>query len=220
MWILPTRSRPLNLRRAVENYPDAPVHVWFTENDPDLDELEGIELPPAWSKRVAPPDSTVPQILNLSAQENPGEPYYGFIGDDVVPPKGVPWWDILGQAAGDIFLAYPTDSIHGLQIAPHFAVGGELVRAVGWLAAPWFHHNFIDTTWFYLAAELGLRRPVPDLVFEHLHPFDKEFVHLDDDVYRLGRKNYKKDEQTFKQWMSPRGILAVAQDVRERLSAV
>lgn len=220
MWILPTRSRPHNFRRAVGSYPDAPVLVVFTENDPDLDELESIDLPERWGKLLAPPDSTVPQILNLVFQEHPGEQYYGFIGDDVIPPKDIPWWDILAQTAGNYCFAYPVDSIHGVKGAPHFCIGGDLVRAVGWLAAPWFYHNFIDTTWFYLAKELGLRRIVPDIVFEHLHPLDKRHITLDDKIYRLGRGHYDSDMQRFKLWMTEEGILALAQEVREAFGAI
>ena len=126
----------------------------------------------------------------------------------------------MSEAAEPFYFVYPWDSIHGFKGAPHFCIGGDLVRAVGWLAAPWFRHNFIDTTWFYLAKELGVRRALPDITFEHLHPLNPEHKDLDDDIYRLGRGHYEADQKRFKLWLTPEGILQTAQQVREALGAV
>lgn len=216
MWILPTRSRPANLKRAMENYPDAPVCVVWTAGDPDLPEMEAMPLPKMWQVFIAEENSTVPSLLNQVFEAHPEEDYYGFIGDDVIPPKE-PWWDELGDCAYPSFFAFPKDEYHGGANAPHFAVGGDLVRATGWLAAPWYDHNFIDTTWYVLAQELKARRYLPDLAFKHIHPI---LGGEDDKIYQRGRRHYEEDKLKFEVWNKPATVKALAEKIRRHLHAL
>jgi hypothetical protein len=196
MWILPTRSRPQNLQRAIENYPDAPITVVFTEGDPLEEEYGKLKIPPDWDVFLAAKDSTVPSLMNQVYMAHKKEPCYGFIGDDVIPPEGE-WWKELDEAAGDWFVAYPTDSIWGNRGCPHFCIGGELVRHMDFFAAPWFHHNFIDQIWWVLALKGDLGRHV-DIPFRHLHPLDSSAPM--DSIHALGQSQMEKDKELFDLW--------------------
>jgi hypothetical protein len=79
---------------------------------------------------------------------------------------------------------------------PHFALGGNLVRSVGWLALPGLDRLWIDTVWATIAKARGVLRYRPDVVLRHHHP--SAGLALVDATYR---KRFKtRDRAIFEAW--------------------
>lgn len=211
MWLLPSRGRVGNAKRFAEANPDAPITLWVTEDDPSAEAYLEVDWPEGWVLVVGMAGLRLAQILRESLRQYPAEEYYGFVGDDVQPsPRD--WWQQLAGAAGEWNVAYPEDSIWGERLCPHFCLGGELVRTVGWFALPGTRHSYIDTVWYTIGKALGLDVYVPDVKFDHQHPLNKK-AELDD-TYRRGQETYGYDGDVFERWK--REDLA---DVLERVKA-
>jgi len=94
----------------------------------------------------------------------------GVINDDQV--ARTTGWDVrIRRALTTPGIAYGDDLFqhHALVTCPF--ISASIVLALGWYAAPFLRHLFIDNVWRDLGADLGVLRYLPDLVFEHLHPF-------------------------------------------------
>lgn len=219
MWILPTRSRPGNLQRAVENFPEAPITVVRTEGDPYDSEYQQIKLPETWKEFWVPSNSTVPELLNRVYEAYPCEAFYGFIGDDVIP-EGDKWWEVLGKKAGRWHVAFPKDSIHEDRLCPHFILGGDLVRSVRHLAEPRFHHSFIDTVWYALGKNLDLLAYEPSIIFHHQHPLDPKTETEMDSIYILGQSHYTEDQRKFREWINSQETANLVAKLRSILRVV
>lgn len=204
MWLCPSILRPKNLARLAEAWqetaPTTPLHVRLWNDDPTLEDYLAIDWPEHWIVTKGP-QLPVPQLCNEAYGLNSTEPFYGFIGDDVVPltPK---WADILTAAAGSGKIAWPDDGLHGAKLCTHPCIGGDLVRAVGWWALPSLDHNFMDTAWYSIGEETGRLIYCEEVKFDHRHPL-RNRAH-DDAVYRLGRRNYERDERIFTEWLRKR----------------
>ena len=211
MWLLPSRGRPEKARRLAEMAPDAPIVLWLTEDDSKRAEYLRSDWPQAWEVFEGPATLRLAQILREFYRARRDLPYYGFIGDDVEPhPED--WYSQLSDAADDWYFAHPRDAYWGDKLAPHFCVGGELVRTVGWFALAKLAHSFIDTAWWALSTELGLRRYCEDVFFDHRHPLLKAAPM--DATYMRGQETYAWDQEMFLRWQkSPKGLARDAERV-------
>jgi len=198
VWLLPSWNRPQNVQRAVESFPDVEVCLWRTPGDPQAAAYDAIKLPAKWVVRYGVKGDRVGQIFNGFFRAYPNAPFYGFIGDDVVPSPA-DWNSQLEEAAGGHFIAYPRDSIHEDRLCPHFCIGGDLVREVGALALPGLWHSYIDTVWYNLGEVAELLRYVPSVQFKHYHPLDKSARM--DVVYRRGQETHAQDKRTYEFWL-------------------
>lgn len=127
-------------------------------------------------------------------QRAPQRPWYGFIADDVVPET--PGWDAaLIEVAGLDGMAVPAGG-HDPQGAPHFVLGGDLVREIGWLAMPGFDRLYIDTVWMDIATKRGVLRRAPEVVLSHHHFSNK--LARGDETYRKHRKD--QDRALYETW--------------------
>ena len=170
MWILPSRSRPHNLLRLIDAWvktgASTPVLLCIDSDDPCLKQYETIEIPPEWSVVVGL-RGPLSDIYNNAYARHPNEPWHGFIADDVVPITN--GWDVkLIDTAGSDGMSVPAggETTGG---CPHFVLGGDLVRSVGWLSLPGLDRIYIDTVWGDIAAKQGVFRSVPDVILEHRH---------------------------------------------------
>ena len=198
MWLLPSRSRPANVKRAVEIYPEVDMVLWKTVDDPLLYEYDRIKVPERWKVVTGPAGARTAEIFNYFYSMFPEETYYGFIGDDVVPgPEG--WDRKLQEAAGEMYIAYPEDSIQGSKLCPHFCIGGDLVRHVNHFAFPGIQHSFLDQIWYTLGDNADLLRYVPEVKFHHIHPLSEE-VEVDE-VYVRGQETLVQDKRVFNCWL-------------------
>lgn len=170
MIILPTKNRPQNMKRFIEAYYNtfatAPVTVVYEESDYASHDLE---LPAHWWRALVPDGTRIGDIFNGQFQNNPNEAVYGIMADDVFPIT--PYWDaILSHYAGTKNIAWGKDTIQNEKLPTHPFIGGELVRKLGWLAAPGIKHWYVDNVWKALATELNCGIYLDNIRISHLHP--------------------------------------------------
>ena len=136
------------------------------DDDPSLPDYLALALPEPWTREVGP-RLPLSAIYNKAYGRAPEAAWWGFIADDVVPET--PEWDFwLVEAAGSDGMAVPAGG-HDPEGAPHFVLGGNLVREIGWLALPGLDRIYIDTVWLDIAKSRGVLRRVPDVVLKHHH---------------------------------------------------
>jgi hypothetical protein len=170
MFILPSRGRPHNINRFIaaykRTYASSLVIVYVDADDPMLKQYQMIRYPEKVMPCVLSTRLGIGGITERAFQVNRHDSYYGFLADDVVPMTHE--WDLkLIEAAGTKELAYPDDGIYHEAIATHPVIGGDLVRAVGFLSLQGCKSYYIDTFWSTLTHHLGIRHYLPDIVYQH-----------------------------------------------------
>ena len=196
MWILPSRGRPQNVLRLSRAFVDTdattPVWLRLDRDDPTAHQVV-YDSPWIWSKYVG---ERVPlsEVYNEAFQLFPRADWYGFIADDVVPET--PGWDQkLIDVAGPDGMAVPSGAQHE-GITPHFVLGGDLVRSVGWLALPGLDRIYIDTVWADIARRRDVLRFVPEVVLAHHHFSNQKALY--DKTYRKHHK--AEDRAVYDAW--------------------
>ncbi len=194
MWILPSRSRPQNLKRLIEVGLPTPIFVRLDKDDPMLQGYMDICWPcerrSFIGERVA-----LSEVYNRMLKARPDLDWYGFLADDVIPET--PGWDrLLVEAAGKDGLAFGDDGINGDTHATHFVLGGDLVRSVGWLALPGLDRLYIDTVWNDIAVERDVRRYLPEVKLTHLHFSNRRAMR--DKTYK--KHNKARDKSIYEAW--------------------
>lgn len=170
MFVLPSRGRPHNIQRLLRVWPYTQHRVWLRvdEDDPLLPRYQRVKAPRSWTLEVGP-RLPLSGIYNEIFARHPDTPWWGFIADDVVP-ETLNWERPLIEAAGHDGMAVPAgqheDDPEG---APHFILGGDLPREMGWLALPGLDRIYIDTVWRDIAQARGTFRRVPEVVLKHYH---------------------------------------------------
>lgn len=193
MYIMPTRGRPHLIGRFFASAPPVTKGILALDED-DAANYAGVELPANWSKRVSP-RSYCTDKLNEVFAELPDEPFYGFVMDDTVPLT--PKWDVLlAEKAGPRGIAWSDDCLPGKRPSA-VVLGGDLVRALGWVAEPTIKHFYADNVWETMAKDLGAAGRCPEIKIAHLHfssgaPFDKTYEE---------RPSAADDALRFRQWM-------------------
>jgi len=166
MMLLPSRGRPEQLRRFFEQSRPAYKGVVLLDED-DVKNYFDVRLPNNWTTIIAPRVSLT-RLFNRAFEQYPDEPFYGLLGDDIVcKPKG--WDHDLAAAAGQHDIAYGDDGINGRQLCCFPFLGGELVRATGWLQHPALGHLYGDSVWFEIGRRLKLLRYRPTVETRHFH---------------------------------------------------
>lgn len=198
MFILPSRGRPSNIVRLMEAFDKtgATTPVWLRLDD---DDPQPEYKRKGWIVEIGP-RLPLSEIYAEAYRKYPDLPWYGFIADDVVPLTK-DWDRKLIETAGRDGMAVPSggESNGG---CPHFVLGGELVRSIGWLALPGLDRLYIDTAWKHIAERLGVLRYCPEVVLEHRHFSNKKA--LFDCTYRKKRKAQDKAiYETWKQHFQP-----------------
>lgn len=171
MIILPTKDRPNGLKRFCHFYyltkATLPIYVIFDEKD--AYRYNSIKTPEHWKRISAPAGSTLGDIFSLVFKKYPDEPFYGMVADDVVP-ESMEWDTKLLEACMPDKIAWGRDTIQNERIPVHPFIGGDLVRKLGWWAAPGLSHWFVDNVWGDLAKSLGNGVYLPDVKMTHFHP--------------------------------------------------
>lgn len=196
-WILPTRSRPQNIQRLIDAWSktgaSTPVELCVDSDDPCLSQYEEIPMPHGWELIIGL-RGPLSAIYNAAHERHRHSEYFGFIADDVVPITSG-WDSILIETAGRDSMAVPAGG-HNPGGAPHFVLGGDLVRSVGWLSLPGLDRLYIDTAWQDIATARGVLRRVPEVVLEHRHFSNKKA--LIDATYLKHRK--AQDKLIYDNW--------------------
>jgi len=192
MWILPSRGRSQNIHRLMDAYErtGATTPVWFRLDDDDPNPEYHHEN---WTMDTGP-RLPLSEIYAEAYDKFPDSDWYGFIADDVVPITSN-WDQELIDIAGHDGMAVPAggDTTGG---CPHFVLGGELVRSIGWLALPGLDRLYIDTVWKDIAEQRGVFRYMPQIILEHRHFSNGQA--LFDLTYR--KNNKVQDKVIYESW--------------------
>lgn len=173
MIILPTKGRPESLRRFCHQYyltkAELPIHVIFDAKD--AWRYNDVKTPEHWRRISAPAGMPIGEIFNVIFKKYPNEPFYGMVADDVLP-ETMHWDTTLRDACTPDKIAWGYDSIQNENLPVHPFIGGDLLRKIGWWAAPGLKHWFVDNAWKSLTLALGNGVYLPDVKMTHLHPLN------------------------------------------------
>jgi hypothetical protein len=159
-----------------------------------------MELPAPWCVVVGH-RGPLSAIYNAAYERHRDAPFFGFIADDVVPLTN--GWDIkLIEAAGSDGMAVPAggETTGG---CPHFVLGGDLARSMGWLSLPGLDRIYIDTVWGDVAKDRGVYREVQDVNLEHRHFSNGKA--LIDSTYQKHHK--QQDKLIYNNWRQQHAYL-------------
>lgn len=197
MLIIPSRARPQNLRRLIGACQDTgtstPAWVRLDEDDTCVPQYRELSLPEGW-RIIVGHRVSLSSVYNEAYESLNGTTHWVFIADDVVPITN--GWDIkLIEAAGADGMAVPAggETTGG---CPHFVLGGDLVRSMGWLSLPGLDRIYIDTVWGDIAKARSVYRQVPDVTLEHRHFSNGKA--LMDSTYRKHHK--EQDKLIYNNW--------------------
>lgn len=196
MWILPSRNRPDRVARMFDKAP--PSTRGIVAVDADQAKLyRGVKLPAGWVVEASQRCQYVAKH-NFVFQRYPNEEWYGSLSDDMVPiTEG---WDVkLIERAGVLGVAYADDLFTRRSGA--FAVGGDLVRKLGWIFPPCFVHYYGDTTMELLCRELGLAGMQRDVIVEHRHYANKTKPGKYDET-SLARPKLQDERKIWNEWLA------------------
>jgi hypothetical protein len=190
MILFPTRSRAWALQRFIDNYKvtGATLPVMVIIDTDNTDHYKGVigNLPEGFTIFYNSVIRNLRDAVNLAFQFYPNEDYYGIVADDIVPHTDE--WDVkLAEACKPHYIAWPNDGIWGKQnhnpeLPTHPFIGGDLVRALGWIISPYTQRHCADFVWRDLADELGIGKPMSDIFLQHVHwqtsqaPFDSTYA--------------------------------------------
>jgi hypothetical protein len=185
--VIPSRGRPERARLAVQAIRDTAALVTTEVNlvvdgdDPELEAYRALRWGPphraaTFLMVIRDPDATgnLVKATNTAslriAQDDPTA-IIGNVGDDQI--ARTPGWDRAVTAAlWTPGIAYGDDGFqHEALPCGGTFMSAAIVNALGWYALPTCEHLFIDNAWADLGRELGRLTYLPDVVFEHLHPF-------------------------------------------------
>lgn len=237
MWVVPTLSRPDQCHEIVRRLRDSGCTtpgIVFVNGESHAAEYEKICLSNPdnefrWEFFYNPENLGALGALNRVMELYPNEPWYGFIGDDeylvgagdiadgkLIHRGNARWDTTLIEKTGRWNVAHGNDLWQShRRICGIVCIGGDLARAVGYVAIPGCWHSFgFDNLWEEVAHTLNLRRWCADVVVEHRHPLNGKGK--EDDCYRLAYSSYEKDETRFREWYNNERI-AVLERVREAM---
>lgn len=199
MWILTSLGRPERIRAVVDSYDWGAEAVMLTlyERDRRLADYLAQDWPETWHIEIVPMRGNGP-TYNEMLRRYPSERCYGFLADDaVLDVQGM--LRMLSEAAGDWCVAYANDKHHGADIPTMPCMGGELVRAIGYLSPSCLVHLAIDCAWKEIGARMSALRYFENLTYTHLNPIWGTAT--DDPTYAAARLNSYGYESLFRNWM-------------------
>lgn len=198
MIILPSKGRPESLARFVHQYylTKATLPVWVVLDERDAYRYNGVKLPENWKKIVT--TGCLGDIFKKIFQKYPDEAYYAMVADDVFPETM--YWDVtMRDACLPDKIVWGEDGIQSKNLPVHPFIGGDLVRRLGWWAAPGLRHWYVDNVWNHIAATLGCGVYLPEVKMTHLHFINGSSVI--DRTYRE-QPDTIRDRDTYLRFMS------------------
>jgi hypothetical protein len=188
LMIVPSRGRPQSvaeMHAAVVEADTTIATMMFVVDDDDetwLDYAASVERlgdKRILGVRLGRADERIPgmvQSLNTVAEYQAGLGSVfaiGFCGDDHRPrPSAVPWdhayvAELKRLGSG---MVYGNDLFQGPNIPTQIAMTSDIIRALGYMVWPRFHHLYVDNMWLALGEATGCIRYMPDVIVEHMHP--------------------------------------------------
>lgn len=221
MWIIPTMSRPKQCAEVLSRINNVGCSTKGTVFVNGLEYVEDYKrllvLPNKWRVIYHPENVGCLAALNHIFELEKDAAFFGFLSDDeILLEDSPPDWDKrLIEAAGNWNAAHGWETVNdGKRLQGYVVLGGDLVRAVGYLAVKECRHNFgFDSMWEWL---LGARHfggggagkitLVPEVRVEHRHASWRTAP--DDDCYKLGYSTFEEDRKRFVDWQ--RGDMPLA----------
>lgn len=200
MLILPTKGRPESLKRFIAAYNATggtlPISVILDADD--AYRYASIVLPEHWKRVSVPTGTTLGGIFAKVFQKYPYEAFYGMVADDVIPSSQ--GWDvIMSDTCQPDKIVWGLDDLQNENLPVHPFIGGDLVRKLGWWAAPGLNHWFVDNVWKNVADALGCGVYLSDVQMPHHHyinglaPMDRTYREQPD---------HAVDERAYRRFMN------------------
>jgi hypothetical protein len=218
MWILSSLGRPDRIRKVIQSYEwgeESQVLLVLYSKDERLPEYVNQKWPANFRIEIVDVEGNGP-TYNEILRRFPNEPCYGFLADDaILDVQGM--LRALELAAGGWNIAYANDKHHGEAICTMPCIGGELVRAVGYLSPDALTHSAIDCAWHEIGKRLGVLRYFEHLTYTHEHPLfgtapmDKTYLRA-----QLCSAQY---EQLYRGWMVGGELDAIVERVNKLKAA-
>lgn len=141
----------------------------------------------------------------------------GNLGDDHV--CRTPGWDVLVEASlMSPGLAYGRDGIQDEKLPTAPFMSARIALALGYYALPDCEHMFIDNAWRDIAEQAGVRRYLPDMFIEHMHPAVAK-AHWDAGYLRTNSDEaIRRDKLRYESWREHAMAIDIAR-VRDALAA-
>lgn len=169
--MVPSRGRPENIRRLVENWPtDVDLLVAVDDDDPKLSEYQ--DIPNGIRYLVTGPRLRLGPTLNAIC----GAPailykYVGFMGDDHLPRT--PDWhvrvieELERLQAGFV---YGNDLLQGERLPTAVFMTSNIIQTLGKMVPKELVHMYLDDAWLAWGKGMNSITYLPDVVIEHIHP--------------------------------------------------
>jgi hypothetical protein len=202
MFIMCTRDRPHFLLEFIECWHKTkasyPATILIDDDDPKIDEYKAITYPKNWVILYNESAKPVIKVSNW-LKDNLHYDFYGLLADDL-RPKTVEWDKKLVAVAKNNQIAYPDDTIKGEMLCTHPVIGGDLIRATGWVLNTELIHFYADDVWMYIGKQTNRLHYLSDVICQHLHhtvgtrESDQTSSSLDE--------NFATDYQSYTRWVS------------------
>lgn len=185
--VIPSRGRPARAREAIDAIRQTAVLVStevilvVDEDDPELAGYFGVTRAAQFgdfAPQVALVTLRAEQTGNLVRATNTvsmrvaradPDAIIGNLGDDHL--CRTPGWDrAIAEALQFPGVAYGNDLIQGETLPTAPFISASIVLALGYYALPDLEHMYIDNVWRDVAEQSGVRRYLPEVVIEHMHP--------------------------------------------------
>ena len=165
MWIMPS-IRPRLVERVFATAPPTSPGIVVVDRQ-DAPKYQDVTLPASWSLHVVDGCPYFRDKVNRAFADFPDAPFYGVIGDDMVAET--PGWDVmLAERAGTTKIA-GSSQVHFDNHIGAGCIGGDLVRALGWLCLPVVTHFYSDAALELIGAEFGCLTVHRDIRIAHHH---------------------------------------------------
>lgn len=170
MIILPTKGRPESLKRFIGAYhkTGGTLPIWVIFNADDAYRYNDVITPDHWRRISVAAGTNLGGIFDRVFKKYPNEPYYAMMADDVVP-ETYKWDVIMAEKCMPSSIVWGWDGIQNEKIPVHPFIGGDLVRKIGWWAAPMLKHWFVDNIWKNIADSLKCGVYLPEIKMTHYH---------------------------------------------------
>lgn len=200
MWVLPTLDRPAFLKETLWHCINTGISTpgIVVVNGSAREMYADIELPPNWQIIFLPRNLGLCGALNWAFEQYPDEPWYGLIGDDMVPKT--PGWDTKMLAAlmptGMVSSNDNWQAENGRLTV--YMVGGDLLRALGYWMPPGLWHCYSDDFWEAIGNDFKNWTFLKEVLVETVSPHKGDIAQDNTGVIAYSRMS--KDKRVFDDW--------------------
>lgn len=182
--VLPSRGRPKQARRAIAALRSTAVRVdtrivlAVDEDDPLLLHYRvpkfgryGAEVTLVTLRADETGDLTkATNTVALRIAEEDPDAIIGNLGDDHIA-RTHGWDRRIVEVLQRPGVAYGDDLYQHERLPTAPFISARIVLALGWYCLPALHHQFVDNVWKDIGRGIDGLTYLPDVVFEHVHPF-------------------------------------------------